>query len=157
MSTTALSTKVKPMPLFSNISGENVHQAGMLATLGDDLPDALLFAEVLGLADELDLKPVFSRQLLGVLADLPTQRLRPFGVIEDPDVPGHQKAGHRTGMADLRKGSRDYNAVKTGQDSMDPIGKAFREWGHDVLSRPDCDRNASPCIKSPCLVPATPG
>jgi len=74
----------------------------MIAALGEDLLDPVFLAERLELADEFDLKPSLGSQSLGVGANRVTQRLGPTGVVEQPDTPIAEVAGHRPGVADVR-------------------------------------------------------
>jgi hypothetical protein len=98
---------------------EDMHQSGVIAALGEDRLDSILLTERLELADELDLKPGICRQSLGVGAHVITQGLGPAGVVEQTDVAIAQVAGHRSGVADVRKGAGDHNPVETGQHTAD--------------------------------------
>jgi hypothetical protein len=66
--------------------GEDAHQAGVIAALGEDLLQPFLLAKRLELADELDPKPGLAGQVLGVGTDLVAQWLGPTRVVEQADT-----------------------------------------------------------------------
>jgi len=81
---------------------EDMHQAGVLAALGENLRDAVLLAERLEMTDKLDLHAGLGREALGVGPQLLTQRRGPQGIVEQLDVAVAEEAGHRLGVTDVR-------------------------------------------------------
>ena len=121
--------------------------SGHFSNLGDDL----LLAHM-GLGDVLDPHPVPHRQRLGCLADAIAQRLAEAGIVEDPDVPPLEKAGHPASMTDLRQRAGDDDPVIAGQHAHKliriPLGEKLRH----------CDPHSDPRLLTmlSCLVPARP-
>lgn len=95
---------------------KHVNQSGMLTTGLQDLTDPLLLAEIV-LPDELDRKTGLGSQPLGVFPDLVAKRFGPFGVVEDPDAVGIQKAGHALGIANAGNRAGDHNPIPAGEHS----------------------------------------
>ena len=74
--------------------GNDMHQSGMVAALGDHIGDKVFFTDV-RLVDVLYGYPLFFRNLLGALAYVLAQRLgKYFGVIEYSDATGIQETRH---------------------------------------------------------------
>src|SRR5579875_2535161 len=73
---------------------------GTLAVLLQHLMNLVLLAEALGAADEFDLQPVLSRQLLGVRPQRLAQRLRPLRGVKDADVTGIEIPRHPFGITE---------------------------------------------------------
>ncbi len=110
--------------------GEDVYNAGMVATLGEDLLDALLLAEIPLLANELDFQPVGGSQCFDSVLDLVTHRCCPSFEVENADVVGEKPVRDRPWMANVGQGSLDDNTVETRHDSGDVVGMTFEKAGH---------------------------
>src|SRR6266498_2688212 len=66
--------------------GEDMDQTGRVAPLPEDLPEAVVLAEGLRRADELDLQPRFLGEALGILPDLVPERLGKARQVKQLDV-----------------------------------------------------------------------
>jgi hypothetical protein len=126
--------------------GEDVHQAGVIAALREDLSNPILLAECFELADELDLEPGLSGHVLGVGADLVTQRLGPVGVVEEADAACAEVIRHRPSMADVRQRTGDHYPVEAGQHTTNLFLMLIDKWIHRLapvaLSYPNDSRSA---------------
>jgi hypothetical protein len=110
--------------------GEDVNNARVVATLGEDLHDALLLAEIPLLANERDFQPVVGSQRLDVVLDLVTHWRRPSFEVENANLLGKKLVRDRLGMADIGQGPLDDNTVETRADSGDVVGMMFEKAGH---------------------------
>ena len=135
--------------------GEDVHQPGMIAALGEDLLDPILLAERLELTDELDLKPGLGSQSLGVGADLIAQRLGPARIVEQADAAPTEVARHRPSVADVRQGARDHDPVETRQHAADLVAVLLDKGVHRSTPLLGCLPRT--IVDPPCLVPASLG
>ncbi len=95
--------------------GEDVDQPGMIAPLCDDALDPIFLTKGLVAADELDLDTGFAGKLLGVVTQLIPQGLCPSWIIEQPDLVVTEVTRHGTGIANIRKGAGDDDAIKAGK------------------------------------------
>ena len=115
---------------------KHVNQARMIAAILQDFPHPLFLAEVV-FSDELDLQPGLGGKSFSVFPNLVTKRLRPFGIIENPDTVGVEKTGHALGVANTGNGPGDDNAVPAGKNPCDFIRMSSKKQihGHYPLSR----------------------
>jgi len=110
-------------------SREDVNQSRGIASCLEDFGNAIFLAEVL-FGDVLDGEAVFSGQGFGACAQLIGEGFSPLGKIEDPDGVLVEIVGQGTGVADVRKGARQDNAVEASQGTGDLGGMAFFKGGH---------------------------
>ena len=115
---------------------EDVHEAGVIAALGQHLLDAVLLSGC-GAAHELDLHPVLLRDALRVVANLVTQRLGPARVVEDADVVRRQVARHAVGEAQAGQRSLHHDPIPAVKDPCDLVGVPIEKRGHRTPSLPD--------------------
>jgi hypothetical protein len=109
--------------------GEDMDQPRMIPALGDDLFHPFFLTEIL-LPDKLDLQSILPGQLLRPQTDFVSQGFDKLGIIENPNALGSQIATHGIGIADIGKGSSDYDSVKTRQNSTDFAGISFYQHDH---------------------------
>ena len=105
-------------------------------TLRGNRLDAILLAEALQFADELNGEPVLARHAFGVLPDRITQRLGPSGIVEDAHALGHQIGGHAGSITETGQGPNDSNddhPVVARQDASDAVSVAGQQRGHRTL------------------------
>ena len=109
--------------------GEDVNDAGMVPSRGDDFLDALLLAQVL-LANELDVDLVFCGEGLDVFVDLITHRRGPLLEVEDSHAMGIEKAGDGARMANVWQCALDDNPIEAAYRSGDLVRVTFGEVCH---------------------------
>ena len=80
---------------------EDAHQAGLLASLGEDVFHTVFLPEV-PFTYELDLDACFRRHLFGILPNPVPVRLGKLRVVENPDLPFEQKRRHSSRKTDPR-------------------------------------------------------
>lgn len=106
--------------------GEDMHEAGVIASGFEDIPNPVFLSEIL-LPDELDLEAIFSGNLLGIVPEFITKGLGEARVIKEADVVVVQEAGHTLREAELGQGSLDYHTVKTGENSRNFLSVTFSQ------------------------------
>ena len=116
---------------------ENVYEAGMFSSLGDDIFDPLFLAKVL-FADEVNGKAVLRGNSFRILAYLFSQRQCPLGIVENTDAVECQKPRHSLSIADAGDGSGQNNTIKTGSNTFDFITMSFNEIGHARSFQHNC-------------------
>ena len=110
---------------------EDVDQPGMIAPFGDDGFDPVFLTKGLVATDELDLNAGLAGELLGMVAQLIPQGLCPSGVIEQSDLVVTEVARHGAGIAYIRKGAGNDDAIEAGKHARDFIPVALDERIHD--------------------------
>ena len=140
---------------------EDVDDAGVLAALGKDFLDAIVFAEVL-LADEFNLHVVFLGQGLDVFVDFISHRRGPLLEVEDFDAVAEEKVGDGAWMANVGQRSLDDHPIETGNDAHDVVRVTFEKMSHHENLQQENGGSQlcqmySPATASPCMVPARPG
>ena len=141
--------------------GEDVDDAGVLASLGENFLEAIVFAEVL-LADKLDVDAVFFGQGLDVFVDFISHRRGPLLEVEDFDAVVVKKIGDGAWMANVGQGSLDDHPIETGNDAHDVVRVTFEKMSHHENLQQENGGSQlcqmySPATASPCMVPARPG
>ena len=97
---------------------ENMYKPCMRTSLFDNIFNAIFFPKIL-FTDKIDFQTVFFSQLLGIKANLFSQRFNKIGVVKDSNILFEKKRSHPLGITNARYGSRQYNPVKTGDDAFD--------------------------------------
>jgi hypothetical protein len=93
-----------------------------VATLGQDLLNAIFLSEALHALDELDLHAFLGCQTLGVRPNGLAERQRELlGVIEQPDASAIEFGGHRLGIGDAGQRPLKHQPVETGQHADDSV------------------------------------
>ncbi len=141
--------------------GEDMDQSRMIATILDDLLDAILLTEIL-LSNKFDLQTILLGQFFRTETNFVPQGFCEPGIIEDADALGSQVATHRFGIADIGKGPRDDYPIKTGKDSPNFAGISFCQCGHGFDSLRDAQKDSlclyeeqekiNPCVVSRCSI-----
>ncbi len=91
---------------------EDVDDAGMVASLGEDFLDPLFLAEILLLADELDLQTMLGGECLDVVPDLVAQGRGPLLEVKDPYAVGVEKCRDGVWVADVGERPLDDDPAK---------------------------------------------
>ena len=68
-----------------------------------------------------------------MVADLIAERFGEPGVVEDADLVVEEVARGRLGVADVRQGPRDDDAIQAREDTGDLLGVSFDEVSHGRL------------------------
>jgi len=97
-----------------------MHQSRMRAALSYNLLDTLFFAEFL-FAEKFDFQTVLLGQAFGIYANLISQRLGPFSVIEYANVFCSEQAAHPVGITDSGDNSCKYDSVKARECALNLV------------------------------------
>ena len=93
---------------------KHMHQTRPVASIQKNLSNPFFLTKVV-FPDKFDLDSCFFRKSLGIFPNLIAKRLRPFGVIENPDTLCVQVACHALGKTNTGNRSRYDNPVPAGQ------------------------------------------
>ena len=141
-------------------SGENMDDARLLASVGDDFLDAFVLSEVF-VFDELDVDFVFSGNGLDIVVDFIPHRSGPLFEVKNADSVDFEKTSNGAWMANVGQGSLDDNAIETAYGAHDYFRVTFTKLGHNRnLQEENRDSllfNTLPSKIQPCMVPACPG
>jgi hypothetical protein len=109
---------------------EDMHQPRMISALGEDVSNAILFAEGLHLPDVFDGHAFFGCHLLRVSTNRVAERLDELRVIEQADAAAVEHCRHRLRVTDARDRSLDHHAVEAGEHASDVFPMAFDQVRH---------------------------
>jgi hypothetical protein len=110
---------------------EYIHQSGMRTSLFYNLLDTLFFAEFL-FAEKFDFQTIFLCQTFSICANLISQRLSPFSVIEYTNVFCSEQTAHPISITDSGDNSCKYDSVKARECTLNLVcvtnDKIFHNW-----------------------------
>ncbi|MBA7548763.1 hypothetical protein ES705_41230 [subsurface metagenome] len=112
---------------------EYMHQPWMRAALFYNLLDTLFFAEFL-FAEKFDFQTIFLCQAFGICANLISQRLSPFSVIEYTNVFCSKQAAHTVGITDSGDNSCKYDSVKARECALNLVCVTNDEIFHNCYT-----------------------
>ena len=112
---------------------EYMHQPWMRAALFYNLLDTLFFAEFL-FAEKFDFQTIFLCQAFGICANLISQRLSPFSVIEYTNVFCSEQAAHPVGITDSGDNSCKYDSVKARECALNLVCVTNDEIFHNCYT-----------------------
>jgi hypothetical protein len=121
------------MPGFEGRTGlhgrEDMEQAKMNPTLGDDLLQTFFLPEIL-LSDKFYLQTILLSQLLRMETNFVPQGFDKLGIIENANALGSQMTTHGIGIADIGKRPGDDYPIKARENSSNFTGISFCQCGH---------------------------
>jgi hypothetical protein len=119
--------------------GEDMHEAGVIASGCEDIPNPVFLSEIL-LPDELDLEAIFSGNLFGIVPEFISKGFGEAWIIKETDVVVTQEAGHTLRKAELGQSSLDYHTVKTGENSRNLLSVTVHQQHHRSPTPSLCGR-----------------
>src|SRR5271169_799655 len=99
----------------------------MIPAFAQNLLDSILLAKTLFAPYKFDLDGVIGGESLHVLAKRLAQRLRPLGVVEDPDLVLVKVVGHPAGVTPPGYGPLDDDPVVAGENPRDLVLVPLRQ------------------------------